>query len=151
MAIATDRVDDAFIGQPHRWNIRFIRTFMLTFGVLSSVFDYLTFAVLLLGLQATTEQFRTAWFAESVLSASLVVLVIRSRQPFFKSKPGRSLLLAPLLIVGIILVFPFTPLLALFGFRPLSLWFLVVLGVIVSAYVGVAEIAKRIFYKRVNL
>ena len=79
MTIATDHVDPELIDRPRRWDIPFIRRFMLTFGFVSSLFDYLTFAVLLLVLHSTTGQFRTGWFVESVLSASLIVLVIRTR------------------------------------------------------------------------
>jgi len=86
MTIATDSVDRELVEKPRRWNIQFIRNFMLTFGILSSVFDYLTFGVLLLILHASTDQFRTGWFIESVISASITVLVIRTRRPFFRSK-----------------------------------------------------------------
>src|SRR6185295_402931 len=116
MTIATDSVDSELVEQPRRWDMHFIRTFMLVFGLLSSVFDYLTFGTLLFLLHATTAQFRTGWFLESVLSASLIVLVIRSRRPFFKSQPGKYLLFATLLSVGVTLVFPFTPLGQVFGF-----------------------------------
>ena len=88
MAIATDNVDKELVESPRRWNMRFIRNFMMTFGLLSSLFDYLTFGVLLFILHASPEEFRTGWFAESVVSASLVVLVVRTRGPFFKSRPG---------------------------------------------------------------
>ncbi len=128
MTIATDGVDSEMTDQPRRWDIKFIRNFMLTFGSVSSVFDYLTFGVLLFVPHATTDQFRTGWFMESVISASVIVLVIRSRRPFFKSMPGRYLLIATLLTVAITLIFPFTPLAGLFDFRPLPFSFLLVLG-----------------------
>ena len=89
MTIATDSVDSEMVDYPRRWDIKAIRKFMITFGLVSSVFDYLTFGVLLLILQATQDQFRTGWFLESVISASLIVLVIRSRNPFFKSRPAK--------------------------------------------------------------
>jgi Mg2+-importing ATPase len=120
---------------------------MLTFGAVSSIFDYLTFGVLLIILHSTSEQFRTGWFMESVISASVIVLVIRTRKPFFKSKPGKYLSLATLLILILTLIFPFVPIAKLFGFRPLPLSFLVVLGVIVIIYVITAEIVKKLFYK----
>jgi P-type Mg2+ transporter len=82
MTIATDRVDPEMVAYPRRWGIKAIRKFMITFGLVSSVFDYLTFGVLLFLLYATPDQFRTGWFLESVASASLIVLVIRSRKPF---------------------------------------------------------------------
>jgi len=147
MAIATDSVDSVMVEQPRRWNITFIRQFMITFGILSSAFDFLTFGVLLLILHAPTDLFRTGWFVESVISASLIVLVIRSRGPFFKSMPGRYLLLATLVIVGVTLIFPFTPLAGIFGFQPLPMLFLFVLGGIVVFYIFSAEMVKRVFYK----
>jgi Mg2+-importing ATPase len=150
MTIATDSVDRELVEKPRRWNIRFIRNFMLTFGILSSVFDYLTFGVLLLILHATTGQFRTGWFLESVISASVTVLVIRTRKPFFRSKPGKYLLIATLLIVVVTILFPFTPLAELLGFQPLPMTILLVIGMIVVLYMIAAEIAKRSFYKRVN-
>ncbi len=147
MTIATDSVDSELVEQPRRWDLHFIRTFMLVFGLLSSVFDYLTFGVLLFFLHATTEQFRTGWFLESILSASLIVLVIRSRRPFFKSQPGKYLFLATLLSAGVTLVFPLTPLGKLFGFQPLPVSTLLVLGGIVGLYILTAEVTKKVFYK----
>jgi Mg2+-importing ATPase len=150
MTIATDRVDRELVEKPRRWNIQFIRNFMLTFGLLSSVFDYLTFAVLLLILQATTDQFRTGWFLESVISASVTVLVIRTRKPFFRSKPGKYLLIATLLIVGLTLILPFSPLGEVFGFIPLPIPFILFVGIIVGLFMVAAEITKGIFYRKVN-
>jgi Mg2+-importing ATPase len=85
-----------------------------------------------------------------VISASLIVLVIRSREPSFKSMPGRYLLISTLMIVGVTLVFPFTPLAGLFGFQPLPMLFLSVLGAIVVIYIFEAEMVKKVFYKRVR-
>ena len=150
ITIATDSVDSEMLAKPRRWNVAFIRNFMVTFGLLSSIFDYLTFGVLLLILHAHQDQFRTGWFLESVISASLIVLVIRSRRPFFRSKPSRQLLTATLVIVTLTLIVPYTPLATIFGFQPLNLLFLVLMGLIVILYITSAEIAKRIFYKMVN-
>jgi len=148
MTIATDSVDSEMIDQPRRWNIKFIRRFMITFGILSSVFDYLTFGALLLFLHATPDQFRAGWFMESVISASLIVLVIRSRRPFYKSVPSKYLLLATIIIVGITLALPFTPLgKKLFGFAALPFSFILVMGMIVFLYIVGAEIVKKIFYR----
>jgi Mg2+-importing ATPase len=148
MTIATDSVDPEMVEQPRRWDVRFIRNFMLTFGLVSSVFDYLTFGVLLWFLHATPEQFRTGWFLESVISASLIVLVIRTRRPFFKSKPGRHLLVATGVIVAVTFILPYTPLREILGFTPMPWPFLVVLGGILTLYIVAAELAKLVFYRR---
>ena len=147
MTIATDRVDPEMINRPRRWDIKFIRNFMLTFGLLSSVFDYLTFGVLLFFLHATPEQFRTGWFVESVLSASLIVLVIRTRKTFFQSKPGKALFGTTIAAAIAILLFPYTFLGPLFGFVPLPVVFYPVLGIILVLYITSAEVVKKIFYK----
>ncbi len=151
MTIATDRVDREWVDRPRRWDIPFIRRFMLTFGLISSVFDYLTFVVLLLLLQASMDQFRAGWFVESVISASVIVLVIRTRKPFFKSWPGRYLLLATLLIGVATLLIPLSPVGKVFGFASLPASFLAVLGLIVALYVLTAEVAKKLFYAKVSV
>lgn len=150
MTIATDRVDDEMVDHPRRWDIKAIRKFMITFGLVSSVFDYLTFGLLLLVLNANEGQFRTGWFLESVISASMIVLVIRSRKPFFRSRPGKYLLIATLSVAVITLIFPFTPLGNLFGFSPLSLSTYLLLLLIVVIYIITAEIAKTVFYRKVK-
>jgi len=88
MTIAADGVDDEMVDSPRRWDIGLIRRFMVVFGVVSSFFDFLTFGVLLWLLRASPTQFRTGWFLESVVSASLIVLVVRTRRRFFQSRPG---------------------------------------------------------------
>jgi Mg2+-importing ATPase len=148
MTIATDNVDVELVEQPRRWDIHFIRRFMMVFGLVSSIFDYLTFGLLLYVLRATPAQFRTGWFMESVVSASLIVLVVRTRKPFFKSRPGKYLLIATLLIVAMTLVLPMTPLARIFEFRLLPLKFVPVLAVVVVLYVLCAELTKVWFYKR---
>jgi Mg2+-importing ATPase len=150
MTIATDNVDEQMIDYPRRWDIKAIRKFMITFGLVSSFFDYLTFGLLLLVLHANEGQFRTGWFLESVISASMIVLVIRSRKPFFRSRPGKYLLIATLSIAVITLVFPFTPLGNIFGFSPLTLSTYLLLLLIVVLYILAAEITKRFFYRKVK-
>jgi P-type Mg2+ transporter len=150
MTIATDNVDEEMVDYPRRWDIKAIRKFMMTFGLVSSVFDYVTFAALLLVFHATQDQFRTGWFLESVCSASLIVLVIRSRKHFFRSMPSKYLFVATLSTVVMTLVLPFTSLGLIFGFRPLPMSFLLLVGVIVTGYIISAEVAKTIFYRRVQ-
>ncbi len=150
MAIATDSVDNELVKEPRRWDIRFIRKFMVTFGIVSSLFDYLTFGALLFFLHANVAHFRTGWFMESVISASLIVLVIRTRKPFFRSKPGKALWVATLLVVFGALTLPYTRLAGLFGFTPMPIKFLLVLVAILFLYIVTAEVTKRVFYERVE-
>jgi P-type Mg2+ transporter len=150
MTIASDRVDPEMVDRPRRWDIGFIRKFMLTFGLVSSVFDYLTFAALLLLAHASEIQFRTGWFLESVLSASLVVLVVRTRKPFFRSRPGRLLALATSAIALVTIALPYTPFAHVLGFEPLPAPVLAMIAGIVALYVVAAETVKRIFYRAVR-
>ena len=150
MTIATDRVDEELIAYPRRWDIKFIQKFMLTFGLISSVFDYATFGVLLFILHADMEQFRTGWFMESVISAAAVVLVIRTRKPFFQSKPGTHLAWATASVLAITLLIPYMPLAGALGFRPLPMTFVLMLGLIVGAYLLSTELAKKAFYAHVR-
>jgi Mg2+-importing ATPase len=151
MTIAADRVDPEMVDRPRRWDVGFIRRFMIVFGVLSSVFDFLTFGMLLWLLHATPAVFRTGWFVESVVSAAAIVLVVRTRRRSFQSHPGRSLLLATLLVVGLTASLPYTPLAPLLGFVPLPPLFLIALGSVVLLYVVAAEITKDLFYGRERL
>lgn len=151
MTIATDSVDDEMVDHPRRWDIAAIRKFMLTFGLVSSVFDFATFGALLLVLHADQDQFRTGWFLESVVSACLIVLVIRTRRPFVKSKPSRYLLAATSLTILATLLLPYTPVGRLFGFSAMPPSYLGVIAAIVVTYVIAAELAKAIFYGRVKL
>jgi Mg2+-importing ATPase len=150
MSIAGDNVDPESVDLPRRWNIQFIRKYMVVFGLISSVFDYITFGVLIYVLHATQDQFRTGWFLESVISAALIVLVIRTRRPFFKSKPGKYLLITTLGVVAVTLILPFTPLAGLLGFGQMPLSFFAILCVIIVIYMFTAEAAKGIFYKLVK-
>jgi Mg2+-importing ATPase len=147
MTIATDRVDEELIRSPRSWDIAFIRRFMVVFGPLSSAFDILTFVAVLVVLPGSQDLLRTAWFVESVVSAALIVLVIRSRRPFIASRPGTYLFWATLLVIGAALAIPYSPVAPLFGFRPLPLRVLAMIGVIVALYVVSAEAAKKLFYR----
>lgn len=150
MTIASDHVDAEMVTQPRRWDIQFIRKFMITFGIVSSVFDYLTFG-LLLWLQVPVEQFRSGWFLESVISAALIVFVVRSKKSIFKSRPGKYLVLATFTIVTLTLALPYTPLAMPISFQPLPPSVLGLLGIIIVLYIITAECVKRLFYRRVKL
>lgn len=146
MAIASDGVDPEMVRQPRRWDVRAIRNFMLVFGSISSIFDFLTFAALLGLLGATEEQFRTGWFLESVSSAAVIVLAIRTRRPLWGSRPSNGLLWSTVIVVGITLLIPLTPLSENLGFSILPGSFFLALLVLLATYLGFIEIAKRRFY-----
>jgi Mg2+-importing ATPase len=146
LTIATDRVDADWIEQPRRWDVRFIRRFMVLFGVLSSVFDYLTFGVLLWWLKAGPVEFRTGWFLESVVSAALIVLVVRTRGRLLTTPPSIPLAVATASAILITLALPFTPIASALGFSAVPASFVAAMVVIVGLYVIAAEVAKRYFY-----
>jgi Mg2+-importing ATPase len=146
MAIATDTVDRDQLEKPQAWDIKFIRNFMITFGCVSSVFDFLTFAALMFVLKAGPEEFRTGWFVESVMTEVLIIVIMRTWQPFYRSRLSRPLLTAMVLVLIATLALPYSPLGEPLGLRPLTLPSLVLLGFITVLYVAVSEIAKRVFY-----
>ena len=148
MAIATDNVDQEMIQRPQRWDVGLIRRFMLVFGALSSVFDYITFGALLLLLKADQVTFHTGWLVESIVSATLVVFVLRTRQPALRSRPGKALAVATVLVIIGTLILPYSPLAAPLGLGPLPPVYLLFIGVIVLAFLVTAEITKRWFFRR---
>jgi Mg2+-importing ATPase len=149
-AIATDSVDPEMVEKPRRWDIKFIRRFMMVFGFVSSVFDFATFGILILLLNATQDQFRTGWFLESVVSAAAIVLVVRTRRPFFKSRPGKGLFRATMVIFAVALALPYLMPYSVFDFRPLPISFLLIMAGIVVLYVFSAELTKHFFYQKAS-
>jgi Mg2+-importing ATPase len=147
--IATDNVDAELIEHPRRLDTRFIRNFMLLFGAVSSVFDFVTFALLLyvLNLRERPDLFRTAWFMESLLTELFVALVVRTQKPFFRSKPGKYLVISTIIIILVAITIPYLPFKSVLSFSPLSPWLLVAIIGITLAYVLAAEITKRFFYR----
>jgi P-type Mg2+ transporter len=148
MTIAGDNVDPLYINRPHRWDVNFIRRFMLVFGPLSSIFDFFTFGLLLWVFKAGQEVFHTGWFVESVLSACLVVFALRTRLPLFRSQPSRAMLAVTVIVGLTALALPYSPLAGLMGFEPLPLGYLVAITAIVLFYILLAEMTKRWFYRR---
>ncbi len=149
MTIAGDDVDPETVIRPQRWNINFIRNFMIVFGLISSVFDFITFGILLFIVHAAEEQFRTGWFIESLLTELFILLVVRTQRPLFRSKPGKMLWISSLAVGILTLFLPYLPMSStIFGFTPLPLLTLILLLGITLLYVIANEIAKRFFYKR---
>jgi Mg2+-importing ATPase len=147
MAVAGDNVDRELIERPRRWDIRSLRRFMVVFGSISSVFDFLTFGVLLWVFHATPELFRTGWFVESLLTELAIVLVVRTYRPFYRSRPGRLLWMSALAMMVVTVSLPYLPDLTLFEFVALPPSLLAALLLITLLYVGAAEVGKRVFYR----
>jgi Mg2+-importing ATPase len=146
MAIAADRVDRQLIARPRRWNIAQVRRFMLVFGLISSAFDVLTFVVLLALLHTAQDEFRTAWFVESLLTELAILLVVRTRLPLARSRPGRGIVLGTALVAIAAIALPYLPAAStMFGFVPLPWWTMAALLAITAAYVAANEAAKRSF------
>nr|WP_246437902.1 magnesium-translocating P-type ATPase [Prosthecobacter vanneervenii] len=150
LTIATDSVDPEQVQKPRRWDQKFIRRFMVAFGLVSSVFDYLTFGALLLLLHATESQFQTGWFIESVLTQMFIVMVIRTHRSIFKSRPGRILAAATLTVAGSVILLPYTPLGALFGLVPPPWYFMLTLAGITLLYLLTSELMKRVMFSRLE-
>src|SRR5262249_47044896 len=129
LTIPTDRVDEELLARPEHWDIGFVRPFMVFFGPISSIYDFLTFAVMLFVFHAHAPLFRSGWFVESLATQSLVVFVSRTRRvPFFTSRPSKPLLATTVAVVLVGLVLPYSPLAHTLGFRTLPWLFLAILG-----------------------
>jgi Mg2+-importing ATPase len=147
VGIADDAVDPELIDRPRRWDMRFIGRFMLEFGAVSSAFDFLTFGVLLAIFHARPAVFRTGWFVESLLTELVIALVVRTRRPFFRSRPGNVLLWSTAALIAFTFAVPYLPLASLFGFVPLPGRLLAMVVVITTLYVAATEITKSWFYR----
>ena len=147
-AIAGDNVDPEAVAKPHRWNIAYIRDYMVLFGLVSSLFDFLTFGVLLYIFRATPDQFRTGWFVESLLTELVIGLVVRTRHLFFRSRPGTLLLWSSIALIPLTLVLPYIPGNYLFGFTPLPAPLMLAMLGLTALYILVTEMAKKYFYSR---
>jgi Mg2+-importing ATPase len=151
ITIPTDNVDESYIQQPQRWNLKMIYHYMLIFGLTSSVFDFATFYTLYKYYHVTEAQFRTGWFMESLATQILVVFIIRTnRLPFIQSKPGKYLTLSVLLCLSIGWLLPYTGFAAMIGFEPLPMNILVVIIGLVLFYLVCAELVKRFIYRRLQ-
>jgi Mg2+-importing ATPase len=147
LAISSDNVDPERVSSPQRWNIKEIRRFMVVFGLISSVFDLLTFGVLLYVFKAGEAAFQTSWFMISLLTELAVVLVLRTRKPAFRSRPSQLLLWSTLAVAAMTFAVPFLGKASeLFGFVPLSAMELAAVAAIVGGYIVATEIAKFGFF-----
>jgi Mg2+-importing ATPase len=149
LTIPTDNVDQEYVKQPRRLETAFVRNFMIFFGPISSIFDFLTFFVMYFGFHAQAPLFQTAWFIESLFTQTLVIFAIRTTTiPFYRSKPSKMLVLNIAIVLIVAIALPFTLLGRDFGFTSLPLRFLLLLVVFVVAYIGLVEFMKVWFYRR---
>jgi Mg2+-importing ATPase len=147
LTIPTDHVDPEQLLVPSHWDIAFIRRFMLFFGPLSSLFDFLTFGIMLGPLHAGADLFRSGWFVESLATQTLVIFAIRTRRiPFLRSRASRPLTVASLGVVGVAAVLPLSPLADILGFARPPVQFYLALAIMVAAYLALVELGKRMFF-----
>lgn len=143
VTIPTDKVDETFIRKPQRWNIKLIRDFMIYIGPLSSIYDFLTFFVLLKVFHASEQFFHTGWFVESLATQTLVIFVIRTARNPLRSKPSLALAFTTVAIVIFGSVLPYTPLGSLIGFTALPIAFLLFIALATGTYLLLVEAVKR--------
>ncbi len=150
VAVPGDNVDPALVHKPKRWQISFIRQFMMIIGPISSIYDFLTFGLLLWLFHAATNAplFRTAWFVESLATQTLVVFVIRTAGNPLKSRPSRPLMASVLAMVAIAIALPYTPLGSLLQFTPLPWSLLGVIACLTVTYLLVVQVVKTWFYRK---
>jgi Mg2+-importing ATPase len=147
LAIPSDRVDPEVLARPAAWDLAFVRRFMTVFGPVSSIFDFMTFFVMLVVLDAGHAEFRTGWFVESLATQTLVVFVIRTRRsPFYRSRPSRAMVVLPITCACVGALLPLTPLAGPLGFTALPIAFFAILVGMIAAYLVLVEVVKRRFY-----
>jgi Mg2+-importing ATPase len=149
--IPLDRVDPEFIDRPRRWDLSEIRNFMLVIGPVSSIFDFLTFYVMLHVFHAGEALFHTGWFVESLASQVLVIFVIRTRGNPLRSKPSTVLTMTSIAVVAAAALIPYTPLGARIGFVPAPALFFLILAGMVLVYLALVQAAKARFYRRLAI
>jgi Mg2+-importing ATPase len=147
IGLAGDSVDRELVERPRRWSMAFIGRFMVEFGALSSAFDLLTFAVLLWLFHASPELFRTGWFVLSLLTELVIALVVRTRRPFYRSRPGSILSATTALLILVAFAIPYLPYAGVLGFVPLPATLVATLAGITASYVLATELTKHWFYR----
>ena len=148
VTIPTDKVDPTFIHKPHHWDIGLIRDFMIVIGPISSLYDFLTFFVMLAVFHASESLFHTGWFVESLATQTLVLFVIRTAGNPLRSRPSRPLVVTTLAIVITGMLLPFTPLAAVLGFVVLPPAYFLFLLFATSTYLVLVEVGKRWLMRR---
>jgi Mg2+-importing ATPase len=148
LTVASDNVDKEQLDKPGKWNLKFIRNYMVIFGIHSSLFDVITFIILLYVLKVKESAFQTGWFVESILTELFILFIIRTHKNFFKSKPGKYLFLLSILGLIITIGLPFMPFAAAVGLVPLPMINMGAMLLIVTAYIFTADLLKVWFFKK---
>ena len=148
LAVASDNVDEEQLDRPGKWDLKFIRNYMIIFGIHSSLFDVITFLTLLYVLKVKEANFQTSWFIESILTELFILFIIRTHKNFFKSRPGTYLTLLSVFGLVLTLGLPYTPLANELGLVPIPLFNLGILLSIVAVYIITADILKVWFFKK---
>ncbi len=146
--ISTDDVDEEELKKPKKWDFSFILKFSVICGIISSFFDLLTMFFLIF-LGAYTQVFMTFWFLESVISEILITFSIRTKKPFYKSKPSKILLFSSIIFSLAAFFFVYSEFNILFDFSPLSIDFILIIIFILISYFSIVEIAKHFFYSKI--
>ncbi len=150
-SLPTDAVDEDDLRKPAHWDLAFIRKYMTVFGLISSAFDFLTFYLLYFVYRLTEHQFQTGWFIESIATQVFVIYIIRTKKtPFLQSRPSRALFLTTFFAVVFAWCIQYTPLGAMLQFDRLPMYIMVIIASYVLVYLGLVEVAKKIFYKLHN-
>lgn len=147
LQIASDSVDEEWLKRPVKWDMKFIKKFMILFGIISSVFDYMTFAVLLFIFKANEETFHTGWMLESIISAMVVMIIVRTARPVFVSRPSNKLLIAIICVAAALLAIIYSPINIYLGLSSLPIKLLLALLGVSLIYALTAEILKKSFYE----
>lgn len=148
LTIASDNVDEEQLNKPGKWDLKFIRNYMIIFGIHSSVFDVITFLTLLYVLKVKESAFQTGWFIESILTELFILFIIRTHKNFFKSQPGKYLFILSVLGLFLTLGLPYSPLATEVGLTPLPWANLSIMLIIVAAYIITADLLKVWFFKK---
>jgi P-type Mg2+ transporter len=147
LTIPVDRVDHEYLAHPKHWDTDFIRNFMWVVGPVSSIFDILTFLIMLKVFEAGEALFHTGWFIESIATQVLVIFVIRTRASPFASRPAPLLVATSIAVVAAAALVPWTPLAAYFGFVPPPLAFYGAVAAMVASYLVLVQWVKLRFYQ----
>jgi len=151
ITISSDNVDKSYMRRPKKWRIEMIRKFMIFFGIISLIFDALTIIIIWFFVApGNITMFRTVWFTESILSEIFITFSLRTKEPFWKSKPSKLLIIASLLGIALTLFAVFSSFHGLFGLENLTLLSIVIIGIILIFYFILVEFGKRIFYSKIS-